>query len=58
MNKQQITFKGKLYGVYSAPGMTTQVRSESNPAKTPYLKVGSVRYLQVKAAAEVTGELR
>lgn len=49
MNKQQITFKGKLYGIYTAPGMSMQIRSESNPAKTPYLKVGSALYLKIQA---------
>jgi hypothetical protein len=50
MNRQQVTFKGKIYGIYSKPGMTTQIRSESNPAKTPYLKVGSALYVKVLAA--------
>jgi hypothetical protein len=56
MSKQQITFRGKLYGIYSSAGMAVQIRSESNPAKTPYLKVGSALYLKVKAAAEAEAE--
>ena len=45
--RKQITVKGKKYGYQEFPGHVLQIRSEDNPAKTPYLKVGGKRYNEV-----------
>jgi hypothetical protein len=50
--RSQITVDGKVYGYVTnrRAFVTLEIRSESNPHKTPYLKIGSAVYNKVKAA--------
>jgi hypothetical protein len=48
MNHETMTYKGKAYGFWVYDG-NVEIRSESNPAKTPYLKQGSKMYEEIKA---------
>lgn len=54
MDKIELTFKEKRYGVFFFDGRISGIRSETNPHKTPYLHKGSKRYVEIAKLPEVT----
>lgn len=60
LEKHQIVVSGKLYGYWVSNGeIIDNIRSETNPWVTPYLKIGSTQWLKVRAAIEnATGEAK